>query len=39
MLRPTRPRLPHPPAEAIEAGISLRDSLALRREVYVRGAL
>jgi N-acetylglucosaminyl-diphospho-decaprenol L-rhamnosyltransferase len=34
-----RPRLPHPPAEAIEAGISLRDSLALRREVYVRSAL
>jgi N-acetylglucosaminyl-diphospho-decaprenol L-rhamnosyltransferase len=34
-----RPRLPHPPAEAIEAGISLRDSLALRRDVYVRSAL
>jgi N-acetylglucosaminyl-diphospho-decaprenol L-rhamnosyltransferase len=34
-----RPRLPRPPAEAIEAGIGLRESLALRRGVYDRRAL
>jgi GT2 family glycosyltransferase len=33
-----RPRLPRPPAEAIEGGIGLRDSLALRRGVYARRA-
>jgi GT2 family glycosyltransferase len=32
------PRLPFPPLDAIEAGIGLRDSLALRRGVYARGA-
>jgi N-acetylglucosaminyl-diphospho-decaprenol L-rhamnosyltransferase len=34
-----QPRLPRPPADAIEAGIGLRDSLALRRGVYARGAV
>ena len=33
-----RPRLPRPPAEAIDAEIGLRDSLALRRGVYGRRA-
>jgi N-acetylglucosaminyl-diphospho-decaprenol L-rhamnosyltransferase len=33
-----RPRLPRPPAEAIDSGIGLRDSLALRRGVYGRRA-
>ncbi len=31
-------RRPHPPAEAIDAGVSFRDSLALRRGVYGRRA-
>jgi GT2 family glycosyltransferase len=31
-----QPRLPRPPAKAIEAGIGLRESLTLRREVYAR---
>jgi N-acetylglucosaminyl-diphospho-decaprenol L-rhamnosyltransferase len=34
-----RPRLPRPPAETIEAGIGLRDSLELRRGVYGRRAV
>ncbi len=33
-----RPRLPHPPADAIDAAVSFRDSLALRRGVYGRRA-
>jgi N-acetylglucosaminyl-diphospho-decaprenol L-rhamnosyltransferase len=33
-----RPRLPYPPSDAIEAGISFRDSLALRRGAYARPA-
>lgn len=33
-----RPRLPRPPAEAIDSAISFRDSLALRRGVYGRRA-
>ena len=33
----TRPRLPMPPAEAIERRIGLRDSLRLRRGVYFGG--
>jgi N-acetylglucosaminyl-diphospho-decaprenol L-rhamnosyltransferase len=33
-----RPRLPRPPADAIDATIGLRDSLALRRGVYDRRA-
>ena len=34
-----QPRSPRPPVEAIEAGIGLRDSLALRRGVYARRAI
>ena len=34
-----RPRSPRPPAEAIEAAIGLRESLALRRGVYGRRAV
>ena len=33
-----RPRLPRPPAEAIDSAVSFRDSLALRRGVYGRRA-
>jgi N-acetylglucosaminyl-diphospho-decaprenol L-rhamnosyltransferase len=34
-----QPRSPRPPEEAIEPGISLHDSLTLRRGVYVRRAV
>ena len=33
-----RPRLPRPPADAIDSSVSFRDSLALRRGVYGRRA-
>jgi N-acetylglucosaminyl-diphospho-decaprenol L-rhamnosyltransferase len=33
----SQPKLPYPPAEAIEAGIGIRDSLALRRGIYAHG--